>query len=154
MKTHCLLNFFLLLAFPCVLPAQDSLPKKLEDRKDPGTALAFSVFAPGAGQMYAGKPGKGAALLVASVGALVLGAATTTETCTGLTCTTNYTGLQLGVAASIALWGYSMVTAGADAREHNAKLEKRTASVVRHLYLNLSRQATHLGMTLPLSVLQ
>lgn len=90
--------------------------------KDPGTAAVLSFVLTGAGQMYAGKTGKGLALLGVQVGALVAGAAASSCDTFGrgpVTC--DYTPLFVGAGVSVGTWLLSVIEAGGDAREWNAR---------------------------------
>ncbi len=128
-------------------PTQATAPAII---KDPGTAIVFSLLVPGGGQIYAGKPGKGTFILLGSVGALALGAASSSQTCTLYSCAQDNTGLQLGAAAALVLWGYSMFTAGADVREYNSKISE-LAKRISYIRLTHSERITGLSIILPLN---
>ena len=139
--------------------------------KDEGTAFLWSFFFPGAGQMYAGEAGKGAALFVASnVGfvATVVGlvASPGVHQCTQLMPSTDpfgnsYTVTRItscsdsrapenalaigGAVLWIGSWIYSMADAGNAVRRWNERHGLTTASVAPIL------QQTPRGRTLGLS---
>jgi hypothetical protein len=119
-------SLFLLLAVP--LAAQRSTtteastsaqsPAQAEGYKSPGTATLISVIVPGGGSMYAGKTGKGLAILGTSAAGVALSIAGAAQGNTG----TTLGGLGLEVAS----WIYGITTASGDARDENAK---RTISI-------------------------
>ena len=89
--------------------------------KDGSTAVLFSLFLTGAGQMYAGKTGKGVGLLLGAIGAFAVGAATTGSNCSAAlyddSCDVGP--LVAGAAVGVGLWIYSMASAPNDVREYN-----------------------------------
>jgi TM2 domain-containing membrane protein YozV len=123
-----------------VAPPKGQHPPTIVGRKDPATATLLGVVLPGAGQMYAGRTGKGLALLGLSVGAVVTGAQLSSGTACTVTvpnpgsnvyvtnCTDGKRGpLHAGVGVAVASWLYGAITAAGDARDANA-VETRHAS--------------------------
>ncbi len=102
--------------------------------KDPGTAALLGVLFPGAGQMYAGRTGKGLGLLALSAGAVVGGAAaSSSDKCTTsqqgniltMTCTDGKRGpLYAGIGVAVASWLYGAISAGGDARDANEAAQR------------------------------
>lgn len=106
-------------------PARTNVPTSVATAapKDGGVAVLFSVLLTGGGQMYAGKPGKGVALLLTSVGAVALGAAASNCSTTGYSydTTCDVKPLAAGVGVALGNWIYSMISAPGDVRAWNAR---------------------------------
>jgi hypothetical protein len=117
--------------------------------KSPGEAALFSFLIPGVGQMYNGQVGKGIGLLLLSTGAIVVGAAASTESCTEFGCSRNVAPLAIGASVSLATWIYSMFDAYGTAKQHNAKLGFRVGALPVNPYLGVARNgATTAGFSL------
>ena len=105
-------------------------------QKDPGTATAMGLLFPGAGQLYAGRSGKGLGLLGLSAAAVVGGAAaSSTDKCTttvegtgnvySQTCTEGKRGpLYAGVGVAVVSWLYGAFSAAGDARDANEEAHR------------------------------
>jgi len=98
--------------------------------KDPALATILSILIPGGGQMYAGKPLKGALVIVSILGSLGVAASvqdpeecsetmstggTSVRTCTG----GNPPSFQIALGAAAASYLFGIATAGNDARDYN-----------------------------------
>lgn len=128
---HVTLLFALLACAPLLaaqtvpsIPAASTQSRPLapdgDDYKSPGTAMAIGILLPGAGQLYAGKTGKGLALAGAGlVSAALVPALVASSSSAG-------TATFASLGAYAVFLGYGIATAGNDAREHNALL-RRTA---------------------------
>ncbi len=103
--------------------------QSVERPKDPSTALGIGLAFPGAGNIYAGSPAKGAALAVIAIGAPIAGYATSqrgrckNDDCTG----PHYTNLYVGIGASLLSWVYGFTTAPEDARRYNQRMKLAVA---------------------------
>ncbi|MGH7654243.1 MAG: hypothetical protein ACREN6_06220 [Gemmatimonadaceae bacterium] len=97
--------------------------------RDPSTATSLSFFFPGAGQYYAGMPGKGLAITAVAIGAPIIGYADVNrqsnycasnqggaEFCRGHR---DYTPAAIGLGVGITAWLYGIATAGTDAQRWN-----------------------------------
>lgn len=95
--------------------------------KEPRIATLWGVLVPGAGQMYAGRSGKGLLLFVGAVGAASAGAIIHSNPClTPLNyvetrCDNRTTPLAVGTTIAAGLWIYGFVTADDDAHARNAR---------------------------------
>jgi hypothetical protein len=128
-------------------PASVQPPQTVVGYKDPRTATLFGVLITGGGQMYAGRTGKGLALLGLGVGSVIAGAAmSSVATCsivteadptggvprTSSSCNDGSLGpLYAGLGVAIGSWLYGAVTAGNDARAANATLSARATPMLR-----------------------
>jgi hypothetical protein len=99
--------------------------------KDPRTATSLSFLFPGAGQYYAGMPGKGLAITALAIGAPIIGYADVNSqpnyncgftpfgaqySCRGRR---DYTPAAIGLGVGVAAWLYGAATAGTDAERWN-----------------------------------
>ena len=106
--------------------------------KDPSLATILSILIPGAGQMYAGKPLKGALVIAGILGSLGVAASVqepekcsessinggpSIRTCTGGNPPSF--GIAIGAAAASYVLGIAM--AGSDARDYNASRHRRVS---------------------------
>jgi hypothetical protein len=87
--------------------------------KDPGTAMIFSIVIPGAGQMWAGETGRGAAILGASVGAPIVGAMVMGASCAN-TYNCSAAPYLVGMLVGLGAYGFGIVDASASAERMNA----------------------------------
>lgn len=101
--------------------------------KDPGTARLIGVLVTGGGQFYAGKTGKGLALLGVSLGSWLIGSAMSAASINDCawddyTCdySASYTPLYVGAAVSLGAWAYGWYSAASDAQEHNVRQAYQT----------------------------
>jgi hypothetical protein len=96
--------------------------------KDPNLATALSVLIPGGGQLYAGRWGKGLAVLggtAAGIG-IAIDANQSSRCDGGGPC--NVHGVQtVAIVGAVAVWGYGWLTAGQDARRKNAQMLNGTS---------------------------
>ena len=97
--------------------------------RDPDLATALSVVVPGAGQLYAGRLGKGLAIVGGSAAAIAIAidANQHSSKCDGSntssTGSCRVTGVQTtAIVAGVLVWGYGWLTAGRDARMRNAQM--------------------------------
>lgn len=97
--------------------------------KSPGEAALFSFLIPGVGQMYNGQVAKGVGLLLISTGAIVVGAAASTEHCGEFDCSRDTAPLAVGGGVFLATWIYSMFDAYSTAKQRNAKLGFRVGAI-------------------------
>ena len=98
--------------------------------KDPNVATSLSFFFPGAGQYYAGVPGKGLVITAFAIGAPIIGYSDVNRQA-GYNCATNqfgaqfcrgsrdYTPAAVGLGVGITAWLYGIATAGTDAQRWN-----------------------------------
>ena len=98
--------------------------------KDPNIATSLSFFFPGAGQYYAGVPGKGLVITAFAIGAPIIGYSDVNRQ-SGYDCVTNqfgaqfcrgnrdYTPAAIGLGVGITAWLYGIATAGSDAQRWN-----------------------------------
>ena len=89
-------------------------------RKSEGTGVLLSLLLPGGGQMYAGRVGRGLALLTTAAASVVggkLAGDDAYDRCTDRRC--YHTGLIAGAVVAGIVSGYSMVTAPGDVRAWN-----------------------------------
>lgn len=97
--------------------------------KDPNIATSLSFFFPGAGQYYAGMPGKGLVITAFAIGAPIVGYSDVNrqpddcasnqfgaQFCRGHR---DYTPAAVGLGVGITAWLYGIVTAGTDAQRWN-----------------------------------
>jgi hypothetical protein len=136
-----------LLLLPVHLRAQTAAPPTVRPapatvgHKDPVTATVLGVLLPGGGQMYAGRTGKGIALLALSTGAVVSGAALSRKgTCSVFVpdpassiyiteCTDRKVGpLHAGIGMAVASWLYGAFTAPGDARAANEAAQRHASA--------------------------
>lgn len=97
--------------------------------KDPSLARIIGVVFTGGGQIYAGRTGKGLALLGTAFGAAVIGGAMSAASIdydcgwneTNCDYTPSYAPLYLGYAVALAAWGYGWYTAPDDAAASNVQ---------------------------------
>ena len=96
--------------------------------KDPDLATALGVLIPGGGQLYAGRYGKGLAVLggtAAGIG-IAIDANQSSRCDGGGPC--NVHGVQtVAIVGAVAVWGYGWLTAGSDARRKNAEMLNGTS---------------------------
>jgi len=125
--------------------------------KDPTLATILSILIPGAGQMYAGKPLKGALVIVSILGSLGVAASVqdpeecsetsfnggaAIRTCTG----GNPPSFQIALGAAAASYLFGIATAGNDARDYNTSRRHRVS-----LRSTLDRSEGSLAVGLALS---
>ncbi len=99
--------------------------------KDPNVATSLGFFFPGAGQYYAGMPGRGFAITAIAIGAPIIGYSDvnrqpgydcgTTRFGAELVCggRRDYTPAAIGLGVGITAWLYGIATAGTDAQRWN-----------------------------------
>lgn len=97
--------------------------------KDPALATALSVLIPGGGQLYAGRLGKGLAVLGGTAAAIGIAVdANQSSRCDGGGHSCNVHGVQtVAIVGAVAVWGYGWLTAGSDARRRNAQMLNGTS---------------------------
>lgn len=143
-----LASFLLVAPLAAFGQASDTMPARADAAsasnpaphlKSPVTAALYSVIFTGAGQMYAGKVGKGWVLLgllavETTVGAIEAGnqvfcgpKTTDFSLANGHSC--DNTGIILAGAAMLGTWGYSIFSAPGDAREYNENHRKHVAQI-------------------------
>ena len=85
--------------------------------------MALGLYIPGAGQIYAGRYGKGLAVAGITFGGMLLAEASCggelKEECLG--------NAMVGLAALFGAWGYGILSAPRDAREYNERQSHRIA---------------------------
>ena len=106
--------------------------------KDPALATILSILIPGSGQMYAGKPLKGALVIVSILGSLGVAASvqdpeecsetrsnggTSVRTCTG----GNPPSFQIALGAAAASYLFGIATAANDARDYNTSRRRQVS---------------------------
>lgn len=90
--------------------------------KDPQLATLLGVLITGGGQLYTGRTGKGALLLVGSIASVAVALHGAQSTC-GVGASCGSSGAETaGIVAAVALWGYGWATAAHDADLHNEQL--------------------------------
>jgi hypothetical protein len=132
---------------PAVPLYQTTSGQVIAGYKDPGTATLFSVVLTGGGHFYSGESKKGAMLLGIGLGSFVVGAAASTASCDGYSCSTNTTPLVLGALAYMGTWVYGIMDAGDAARRHNASVGLRTVGA-NVMLRQLSAGRTGIGLSI------
>ncbi len=124
---------FLVLGAPS-LAAQDSAHVATGGDKSPAAARVIGIL-PGAGHIYAGETGRGLAYMGGTVGVFLIGAAAMLADCyddvlgTESDCESSSTG-DIAVAATLALWGWSIYDAGRAAHRTNAKRRQMRVAII------------------------
>ena len=137
---------------PTVVTAQHTTatapqPAPNSSAKNPGVGAMLSLFVPGGGQMYAGRPGKGVALLLMSVGGLAVAynaARHEDILCDSCNNPRNETALLVGAVVGVGTWIYGMADAPKQVRRWNQEHGFRTARV--QPTISLARRRTEMGL--------
>jgi len=87
--------------------------------KDPQVATILGVLIPGAGQFYAGRYGKAAAVFAGTLLPAGIAVDAHNNHCDAGPCTPNRSVQTVAIGTAVLVWGYGWVTAGHDARLHN-----------------------------------
>lgn len=120
----------MLLASDRALAQRDTVfverPVPMYGLKDGATATIFSVLIPGAGQMYAGRGGKGFVIFALSAGSALAAAnaikCDTTYSFSNTNCESNAQAFWIVGGIS---WLYGVLTANGDVEEHNSRIRRR-----------------------------
>ena len=115
--------------------------------KDPTAATVYGILLPGAGQLYAERFGKAAAVFAGTAAAVAIAVDASHTKCTG---SCGISPVQKGgIAVAVLIWGYGWATAAHDARMFNTQRLLNQSSLAPYLDRRNGRLLAGFNLEMP-----